>query len=288
VSEGRRTEVIATFARAIRSVEGTKLLDASSDRSHNRTVFTFVGDPAALEQSVLALFERAVADIDLRTHRGVHPRLGAVDVVPFIPLEGTTMSDCVALARRVGAAVAARFGVPVFLYGEAASSDGRRQLEHIRRGQFEGLSAKMAAAEWVPDFGPRAPHPTAGASAIGARPLLIAFNVNLASRDLHAAKAIARTIRQSTGGLPSVKAMGVELPDRGLVQVSMNLTDFRVTSPRRAFEAVKQEADRLSIEIVESELVGLAPSAALSEDDARAIRLTKSAASKTIEGRLTA
>jgi glutamate formiminotransferase len=192
-------------------------------------VFTLVGDSTGVEEAVLALFERAVAAIDLRTHTGEHPRLGAVDVVPFIPIEGATMADCVALAKRVGAEVAARFGVPVYLYEEASANPARKNLEDIRRGEFEGLAARMATADWAPDFGPAAPHPSAGASVIGARMPLIAYNINLATDRLDVAKKIAAAIRHSSGGFRYVKAAGFKLEDRGIVQVSMNLTNYEKT-----------------------------------------------------------
>ena len=263
VSEGRRPDVVAAMAEAIRGVSDVRLLDLSSDPSHNRSVFTLAGDPTGVERAVLALFERATADIDLRTHQGEHPRLGAVDVVPFIPIEGATMADCVTLAKKVGAEVAARFGVPVYLYEEASSNPARKNLEDIRRGEFEGLAAKMASPEWSPDFGPKAPHPTAGASVIGARMPLIAYNINLATDRLDVAKKIAAAIRQSSGGFRYVKAAGFMLPDRGIVQVSMNLTNYEKTPIFRVFEAVKREADRYGVSILESEIVGLVPAAAL-------------------------
>src|SRR5262249_35301045 len=181
VSEGRRADVVARLADAIRSAPGARLLDSSSDPSHNRSVFTLVGDAAGVEAAILALYEHAIQAIDLRTHRGEHPRLGAVDVVPFVPIDGVTMADCVALAKRVGATVADRFGVPVYLYEEASDNPQRKNLEDIRRGEFEGLAAKMQSPAWAPDFAPRgalAPHPTAGASVIGARMALIAYNLN--------------------------------------------------------------------------------------------------------------
>src|SRR6185295_10967847 len=178
VSEGRRPEIVAAIADAIRAVPGVRLLDHSSDASHNRSVFTLVGDATGVERAVLALFERAVADVDLRVHKGEHPRLGAVDVVPFIPIEGVTMTECVALAKKVGAEVASRFGVPVYLYEDASTNPMRKNLEDIRRGEFEGLAAKMAQPGWTPDFGPAQPHPTGGATIVGARMPLIAYNVN--------------------------------------------------------------------------------------------------------------
>jgi len=263
VSEGRRTDVVAAMADAIRAVAGVRLLDFSSDASHNRSVFTLVGDAAGVEQAVLALFERAVGAIDLRTHTGEHPRLGAVDVVPFVPIEGATMADCVALAKKVAASVAERFRVPVYLYEEASSNPARKNLEDIRRGEFEGLAAKMATAGWAPDYGPAAPHPSAGASVIGARMPLIAYNINLATDRLDVAKKIAAAIRHSSGGFRYVKAAGFKLEDRGIVQVSMNLTNYEKTPIFRVFEVVKREAERYGVRILESEIVGLIPSAAL-------------------------
>ena len=263
VSEGRRPEVIAAMAAAIRGIPGVRLLDHSSDPSHNRSVFTLAGDAAGIEGAVLALFERAVADLDLRGHTGEHPRLGAVDVVPFVPIEGVTMADCVALAKKVGAEVAARFQIPVYLYEDASTNPARKNLEDIRRGEFEGLAAKMATAGWTPDFGPAMPHPSAGATVIGARMPLIAYNINLATDRLDVAKKIAAAIRHSSGGYRFVKAMGITLEARGIVQVSMNLTNFEKTPIFRVFETVKREAARYGVTILESEIVGLVPSAAL-------------------------
>ena len=263
VSEGRRPDVIATFVDAIRGVPGVKLLDHSSDASHNRSVLTLVGDAAGVEQAVLALVARAVAAIDLRTHKGEHPRLGAVDVVPFVPIEGVTMADCVALAKRVGAEIARRFDVPVYLYEEASANPARRNLEDIRRGEFEGLADKMQSPDWTPDFGPASPHPSAGATVVGARMPLIAYNINLATDRLDVAKKIAAAIRQSSGGYRFVKAAGFMLQDRGIVQVSMNLTNFEKTPIFRVFETVRREAERYGVHILESEIVGLVPSAAL-------------------------
>jgi glutamate formiminotransferase len=251
------------MAAAIAAVPGVRLLDHSSDASHNRSVFTLVGDARGVELAILALFERAIADVDLRTHRGEHPRLGAVDVVPFVPIEGATMADCIALAKSVGATVAERFHVPVYLYEEASSQPGRRNLEDIRRGEFEGLAAKMRTSGWTPDFGPSAPHPSAGAAIIGARMPLVAYNINLATNRLDVARKIAAAIRQSSGGYRYVKAMGVRLEDRGIVQVSMNLTNYEKTPIFRVFETVKREAARYGVAVLESEIVGLVPAAAL-------------------------
>src|SRR5215471_18931783 len=199
VSEGRRGDLVEAIAAAVRAVPGVRLLDYSSDPSHNRSVFTFAGEPAGVSAAVLAIYERAIPAIDLRTHNGEHPRMGAVDVVPFVPIEGVTMNDCVALAKDVAAEVASRFGVPVYLYEEASNNPGRKNLEDIRRGEFEGLAAKMASPGWAPDFAPSrsGPHPTAGATVIGARMALIAYNINLATDRLDVAKKIAAAIRHS-------------------------------------------------------------------------------------------
>jgi glutamate formiminotransferase len=263
VSEGRRPEVIAAIAAAIRAIPGVRLLDYSSDPSHNRSVFTMAGDAGPIKAAVLALYDQAVKTIDLRSHTGEHPRIGAVDVVPFVPLAGVTMDACVALAKDVAAEVAARFNVPVYLYEEASSSPTRRNLEDIRRGEFEGLAGKMATEGWAPDAGPAKPHPSAGASVIGARMALIAYNINLDTERLDVAKKIAAAIRHSSGGFRYVKAAGFALEDRRIVQVSMNLTNYEKTPIFRVFEVVKREAERYGVRILESEIVGLVPAAAL-------------------------
>jgi len=262
VSEGRRPDVIATLVEQVRGA-GARVLDHSSDASHNRSVLTLAGDAAAIKAGILALFAAAVEAIDLRTHRGEHPRLGAVDVVPFVPIEGVTMAECVLLAKEVGAAVAERFGVPVFLYEEASDNPARKALEDIRRGEFEGLTEKMVRPGWAPDFGPAKPHPSAGASVIGARMPLIAYNINLDTDKVDVAKKIAAAVRHSSGGLRYVKAMGVKVEDRHLAQVSMNLTNYEKTPMFRVFELVKREAARYGVSVLESEIVGLVPAAAL-------------------------
>src|ERR1051325_4208030 len=236
------------MAEVIRSTAGVRLLNHSSDAAHNRSVFTFVGDPEAVQQAVFGLFERAIADIDLRGHEGVHPRLGAVDGVPFVPLAGATLDQCVGIARSAGATIASRFGVPVYLYEEASNNPERKKLEDIRRGAFEGLKDKMSLPGWMPDCGPAHPHPSVGASVVGARRILIAYNVNLASDRLDVATAIARTIRQSNGGIPFLKAMGVRL-DHDVVQVSMNLTNYEATPMHVAFDAVVREAERHGVKV---------------------------------------
>ena len=282
VSEGRRADVVSHMAESIRSTAGVRLLNHSSDAAHNRSVFTFVGSAAGVQQAVLSIFQHAVAGIDLRRHSGVHPRLGAVDVVPFVPLEGATMDQCVAIAKATGAAVAERFGVPIYLYEEASANPIRKRLEDIRRGAFEGLRDKMSLPEWAPDFGPRHPHPSAGASVVGARHILIAYNVNLDSDRLDVAKAIAKTIRQSGGGLPFVKAMGVRLDSR-VVQVSMNLTNYERTPMWVVYDAVVQEAVRHGVKVRGSELIGLVPQAALRPGDETYLKIEGFTSSQILE-----
>ena len=288
VSEGRRPEVVDAIVRAVGGTPGIHLLDWSSDASHNRSVITMAGDAAALHAAVLTLFERSLAAIDLREHRGEHPRLGAVDVVPFVPIEGATMEDCVRLARTTAQDVANRFGIPVFLYEEAASTPARRSLEDIRRGEFEGLTAKLAQADWRPDFGPATPHVSGGASVMGARMPLIAYNINLDTDRLDVAKKIAAAIRFSSGGLRFVKAMGIALEGRGIVQVSMNLTNHEKTPVFRVFEIVRREAARYGVTVLESEIVGLVPSAALLAAAQWYLQLDGFTADQVLEHRLRA
>jgi glutamate formiminotransferase len=272
VSEGRRDEVLAACVDAVRRT-GVKLLNVHSDPSNNRSVLSVAGRPDALMTAVLALVEQAVTSIDLRRHQGVHPRVGAVDVVPFVPLHDTPMTAAVALARQVGAEVARQFGIPVFLYAEAATSPDRRRLERIRRGQFEGLATRLREPIWQPDYGPAVPHPAAGATVVGARGPLIAYNVNLATDDVSVAREIARAVRESSGGLPHVKAMGVLLAHRGLAQISMNLTDYRQTSLQTVFARVSAEAARLRTDVLESEIIGLVPEAALTPTSASDLKI---------------
>jgi glutamate formiminotransferase / 5-formyltetrahydrofolate cyclo-ligase len=286
VSEGRRLDVVELIASAIRSVPGARLLDHSSDPSHNRSVFTFAGDAGAMKAAVLALYERAIPAIDLRSHSGEHPRLGAVDVVPFVPIEGVTMQECVALAKDVAEEVASRFGVPVYLYEDASTNPSRKNLEDIRRGEFEGLAAKMASDGWTPDYGPAGPHVSAGASVIGARMPLVAYNINLNTDRLDVAKKIAAGIRHSSGGFRFVKAAGFELKERGIVQVSMNLTNYEKTPIFRVFETVKREAERYGVTILESEIVGLIPAAALHACAEYYLQVAKFDANQILENKL--
>ena len=250
VSEGRSPRDVDAMADAVAAVRGVHLLDRSSDPSHNRSVLTLAGDSAGLLRAgVTALFERAIAAIDLRVQRGVHPRIGAVDVVPFVPIAGVSMPECVALARTVAETIASRFSIPVYLYGEASATAARARLENIRRGGFEGLAARMAEPGWAPDFGPASPHPSAGASAVGARRILIAFNINLDTdtggrRRDRSRGAFAKAVE----ALPHVKALGLALSGEGRAQVSMNLTNYEATPIERVFDAVAAYAARVGRE----------------------------------------
>jgi glutamate formiminotransferase len=286
VSEGRDTGSIEAIAAAVRSVPGVRLLDVSSDASHNRSVLTFVGDAPAVRAGVSALFRAALERIDLRRHKGEHPRMGAVDVVPFIPIRGSSVEECVALSREAGAAIAKDFGVPVYLYEDSASSELRRNLAEIRKGQFEGFADKMKDPRWAPDFGPAEPHPSAGVVAVGARAFLIAYNINLATKDLAIADRIAKAIRHLSGGFRFVKAMGVELADRGIVQVSINMTNFKKTPLHRVFECVRSEAERHGVAIVGSEIVGLSPAEALYAAAEHYLRLEGFSAEQVLETKL--
>ena len=265
-SEGRDAAKVDAIVAALCSVPGVALLDREMDADHNRCVITIVGPRDAVAEAALRGVGKAAELIDLTRHQGAHPRIGAADVVPFVPIEGVTLEDCVAIARAVGEQIWKRFGIPVYLYEEAATRPERQNLENIRRGQFEGLREEIAAhADRAPDFGEPRLHPTAGATVVGARKFLIAYNVNLNTPDVQVAKQVAKAVRFSSGGLRYVKAMGVDLKARKLAQVSMNLTDFERTPIFRAFEAVKCEAARYGASIVGSEIVGLVPKRALED-----------------------
>ena len=267
VSEGRRLDVVERLVNALASVPGVFLLDRTSDASHNRSVITVAGEHDAVSDGLERLIAQAIEDIDMESHAGEHPRIGAVDVIPFVPLGDTSIDDCIELARAFGERAAARFQLPVFLYAAAATRADRVKLADVRRGQYEGLRSEIANNGRQPDFGPSRMHPRAGAVAVGARPFLIAWNVNLASDDVELAKRIARRVREFGGGLPRVQANGfrVEEPERGhpvRAQVSMNLLDFRTTPLWQAWEAVSELAAEDGVELAESELIGLAPLAA--------------------------
>ncbi|TWJ11151.1 glutamate formiminotransferase [Bacteroides zoogleoformans] len=262
-SEGRDLEKIDKIVAPFRARQGVKLLDYSNDEDHNRMVVTVVGEPEPLRDAVLEAIGVAVRLIDLNKHQGQHPRMGAVDVVPFIPLKNVTMEDAIALSKEVGEEVAKRYDLPVFLYEKSASAPHRENLAAVRKGEFEGMEEKIKQPEWQPDFGPAHRHPTAGAVAVGARMPLIAYNINLSTPSLEIAHDIAKKIRFIGGGLRYCKAMGVELKDRGITQVSINMTDYTRTALYRAFELVRIEARRYGVSIVGSEIIGLVPVEAL-------------------------
>ncbi|HMM02439.1 MULTISPECIES: glutamate formimidoyltransferase [unclassified Dysgonomonas] len=262
-SEGRDLEKVEKIANAFRAKEGVKLLDYSTDKDHNRMVVTVVGEPEPLKKAVIEAIGIAVETIDLNHHKGQHPRMGAVDVVPFIPIRNVSMEEAINLSKEVAKEVADEYNLPVYLYEKAASAPHRENLATIRKGEYEGLKDKMELPEWKPDFGPAQPHPTAGATVIGARMPLVAYNVNLNTDKLEIADAIARKVRFLGGGLRFCKAMGVELTDRGIVQVSMNLTDFTKTAIYRAHELVRIEANRYGVSVVGAEIIGLVPMDAL-------------------------
>jgi glutamate formiminotransferase/formiminotetrahydrofolate cyclodeaminase len=286
-SEGRRKNAIEELAAALAGPPGVALLDTHADPAHNRCVISVAGDPEGVAAGAIAAVGRASELIDLRTHRGEHPRMGAADVVPFIPIANVTMAECVDLSIRVAQEIARRYDIPVYLYEQSARVAARRDLAYVRRGEFEGLREEIATnPERRPDFGPLKIHASAGATAVGARYPLIAYNVYLNTADLNIARSIARTIRASSGGLPYVKALGFEIKERGLVQVSMNLIRYAETPVYRAFEAVAREAERHGVLISSSEIVGLIPQQALDACAAHYLRLEGFGSQQILENRL--
>jgi len=263
-SEGRRSEVIDQIVSAIQSISGAVLLDRESDPNHNRSVVTFVASPDRVVDAAIAAAKKASELIDLNKHTGEHPRMGATDVIPFVPISGVSMEDCVGLARECGQRMWNELGIPVYLYEKAATRPERENLAAVRKGQFEGIRDEIASNEARrPDFGEPRVHPTAGITAVGARPPLIAYNVNLATSDVEIANKIARAVRHQSGGFRYVKALGFELKDRGIVQVSMNMVNYEGTPLFRVFEAIQREAARYGVAVVGSEIVGLVPQRAL-------------------------
>jgi len=262
-SEGQRKEVIESLAQIISEVPGVILLDYSSDTSHNRSVFTFVGTPEGAKEAAFRAAQKAVTEIDITKHKGEHPRMGAVDVIPFVPVKGMTMHECIELSKEVAVRISNELGLPVYLYEESASKPERANLATIRKGQFEGMAAKIKTPGWEPDFGKAEIHPTAGAVAVGARMPLVAYNINLSTSDIQIANNIAKIIRESSGGLKYVKAIGVKLEDRNIAQVSINMTNYEKTPLYRVFELVRVEAQRYGTGIIGSEIIGLTPMNAL-------------------------
>jgi glutamate formiminotransferase len=288
-SEGRKTETVERLAQAISSVPSACVLDTHIDPDHNRSVITFVAAPEMVVAAAFGAVRLAAELIDMRQHQGVHPRLGATDVLPFIPISGVTMDDCVELAHTAGERIARELSIPVFFYERAALKPDRVNLEDVRRGALELLREQIAVKpERTPDLGPLMVHESAGAIAVGARPFLIAFNVNLKSRDVSLARAVARVVRARHGGLPFVKALGFELSTRGLVQVSMNLVNYEITGMARAYDAVRNEAARMGVEVFSTEIVGLVPKKALDTEAEYFKKLENLTADKILENRLQA
>ena len=285
-SEGRDLEKIDKIVSPFRARQGVKLLDYSNDEDHNRLVVTVVGEPEALKEAVIEAIGVAVKLIDLNHHQGQHPRMGAADVVPFIPIKECTMDEAIALSKEVGARVAEAYNLPVFLYEKSASAPHRENLAAIRKGEFEGMAEKIHQPEWKPDFGPAERHPTAGTVAIGARMPLVAYNINLDTPSLEIAHGIAKKVRFIGGGLRFCKAMGVELKERGITQVSMNLTDYSKTAIYRAHEMVRFEARRYGVNIVGSEIIGLVPMEALIDTAAYYLRLENFSMQQVLESRI--
>ncbi|HWN08310.1 MAG TPA: glutamate formimidoyltransferase [Pyrinomonadaceae bacterium] len=288
-SEGRNPETIARLAGAIESIETACVLDTHIDPDHNRSVITFVASADKVVEAAVTVVAMAAFLIDMRTHQGVHPRLGATDVLPFVPIQGVTLDDCAALAHEAGERIAQELSIPVFFYERAARRAERVNLEDVRRGALELLREQIAVEPGrAPDCGPLIVHDTAGAIAVGARPFLIAFNVNLKTADVTMARKIARTVRARHGGLPFVKALGFELSTRGLVQVSMNLVNYESTGMTEAYNAVRDEAQRLNVEISSTEIVGLVPENALDRSASYFEKLEKFSEDKILENRLRA
>lgn len=284
-SEGRNEKVIEKIADAFR-VDGVKLLDYSADVDHNRSVFTVVGEPMKLAEAVINAVGVAKDNIDLTKQSGEHPRIGAADVVPFVPIKNVSVEETVELSKFVGQQIAIRHGVPVYLYEKSATAANRINLADIRKGQFEGLSEKMKAEEWKPDFGASVPHPTAGATVVGCRPFLVAFNVNLDTPDVEIATRIAKRVRFINGGLRFVKALGVKLNSRNVAQVTMNLTDYTKTPVYAAFETVKMEARRYGVNVIGTEIIGLIPQQALLDCVEYYLQIENFSSDKVLENNL--
>ena len=262
-SEGKDKKIIEALVKEAQSVPGVSLLDHSSDESHNRSVFTLVGEPEGMKEAAFKLAKLASEKIDMTKHKGEHPRMGATDVIPFVPIKDMTIDETVELSKEVAERLYTELGIPSFLYEESAQSPNRKNLARVRKGQFEGMSEKLKEEDWAPDYGERKIHPTAGITAVGARMPLVAFNVNLDTDDVDIANKIARTVRGSNGGYADCKGIGVMLEDRNIAQVSMNMVNFEGTPLYRVFEAIRFEAERYGVNIIGSEIIGLTPAKAL-------------------------
>ncbi len=282
ISEGRNTEIIEKIVDQVRNTPGCTLLDYSSDASHNRTVITFMGSPEGVENAAVSLAKKAAELIDMTKHQGEHPRMGAVDVIPFIPIKEATVEECVAVSKKVGERVAKEADMPVFLYEQSASAAHRENLAAVRKGQFEGMAEKVKDPQWCPDFGGARINPTAGVVAIGARPPLVAFNINLSTHDVDIAMAISKTIRRISGGFDCVKAMGIYIEERNMAQVSINMTDYTRTPLYRVVEMVKAEAKRWGVHVIGTEIVGLTPMNALIDSAEYYLQIEKFDKSKQV------
>ena len=285
-SEGRNSQNIETIVAAFRSKKGVKLLDYQTDADHNRMVVTVVGEPDALKAAVIEAVGCAIDVIDMRSHQGQHPRMGATDVVPFIPIKKVSMEETVAFSKEVARETAKKYSLPVYLYEKSASRPERQNLAHIRKGQFEAMAEKIKQPEWKPDFGPQKIHPRAGVTAMGARMPLVAYNVNLDSSNMEIANEIAKKVRHISGGLRYCKGIGIELKDRGQVQVSMNMTDYTRTALYRVFELIKVEARRYGVNVIGSEIVGLVPMEALMDTAAYYLGLEGFSMEQVLETRI--
>ncbi|MBS7228676.1 MAG: glutamate formimidoyltransferase [Christensenellales bacterium] len=286
VSEGRRTEVIESLVGVIKEVPGVVLLDYSSDASHNRSVITMVGDPDSVGEAAFRLAKAARDNIDLNHHTGEHPRMGAIDVIPFVPIKEMSVAECVELSKKVGERIYNELSIPVFLYEESATAPHRKNLAAIRKGQFEGMAEKVKQDKWHPDYGNDEIHPTAGVVAVGARAPLVAFNINLGTSDITVADKIAKIIRESSGGLKYVKALGVMLEDRNIAQVSINMCNYEKTPLYRVFELVRAEAARYGVNIIGSEIIGLTPMGALIDTAEYYLKIENFSRAQVLENRL--
>ena len=285
-SEGQNERIIKKIISPIKNKRGVKLLDSSADKDHNRLVVTLIGEPDSVQEAVLNASLIAIENIDMNKHTGEHPRMGAVDVVPFTPVRNISMDEVIKISENFAKNLATDINLPVFLYEESAKRESRKNLADIRRGEYEGLTDKLANKDWQPDFGPAKPHETAGATAVGARMPLVAFNINLDTDDKSVADDIARKIRNSSGGLRYCKAIGIDLAERGIVQVSMNLTNYKKTSLYQVKEMIKMEAKKYGVNIIGSELIGLLPSQALIESAEYYLQLEDFNKEQIIENRL--
>lgn len=285
-SEGINKEIINEIVEQASKINGVTVLDRSMDKDHNRSVITLVGTPEGMEEAAFNMVKKACELIDMKHHKGEHPRMGATDVLPFIPIKNMTMEECIVIAKKVGARIGSELGVPVYLYEDAAASPDRKNLADVRKGEYEGFFEKMKNPTWKPDFGPDTMNEKSGCMAVGARFPLVAYNVNLATSDINVANNIAKVVRHIGGGLRFVKAMGVNLEDRGIVQVSMNLVNYEKTAIYRAFEMVKMEAKRYGVNVVGSEVVGLLPSKSLIDAAVYYLQLENFDSKQVLENRL--